>query len=140
MYRRASPTALRSATWPSKCWARQPRQAKRVTVGGDKTYNTRGFVKACRRMKVTPHVAQSAKRAGGSALDGRTTHHAGYEISLCKRKYMEQCFGWGKSIGPIRQVMVQGLDKVHRLLTLAMTAYNLAPLRTLAELRAESVQ
>jgi hypothetical protein len=46
-----------------------------VTVGGDKGYDTRDFVKECRHMKVTPHVAQNDNRPGGSAIDERTTRH-----------------------------------------------------------------
>ena len=111
-----------------------------ATVGADKAYDTRGFVKACRRIGVTPHVAQNLNRVGGSAIDGRTTQHAGYAVSLRKRKCIEQCFGWGKVIGPIRQVMVQGLDKVDQLLTLTMAAYNLTRLRTLAQLRPQYAQ
>jgi hypothetical protein len=113
---------------------------KRVTVGADKAYDTKGFVKACREINVTPHVAQNVNRIGGSAIDGRTTRHVGYEISQRKRKCIEQCFGWGKLIGPIRQVMVQGLDRVDQLLTLTMAAYNLTRLRTLAQLRPQCVQ
>ena len=113
---------------------------KRVTVGADKAYDTHGFVKACREINVTPHVAQNLKRTGGSAIDGRTTRHAGYGVSQRKRKCIEQCFGWGKLIGPIRQVMVQGLEKVDQVLTLTMTAYNLTRLRTLAQLRPQCVQ
>jgi transposase len=112
----------------------------RVTVGADKAYDTKGFVKACREINVTPHVAQNLNRSGGSAIDGRTTRHVGYEVSQRKRKCIEQCFGWGKLIGPIRQVMVQGLDKVDQLLTLTMAAYNLTRLRTLAQLRPQSAQ
>lgn len=108
---------------------------KRITVGADKAYDTRGFVTACRDNNVTPHVAQNTTRAGGSAIDGRTTRHSGYAISQRKRKRIEQCFGWGKVIGPMRQVMVRGLDKVDQLLTLTMAAYNLTRLRTLAQLR-----
>jgi hypothetical protein len=88
-----------------------------------------------RYLCITPHVAQNTNRVGGSAIDGRTTRHAGYAVSQRKRKCIEQCFGWGKLIGPMRQVMVRGLDKVDQLLTLTMAAYNLTPLRTLAELR-----
>lgn len=115
-------------------------RGKRVSVGADKAYDTRGFVKACREINVTPHVAQNTNRNGGSAIDARTTRHVGYEISQRKRKCIEQCFGWGKVIGPLRQVMVRGLDKVDQLLTLTMTAYNLTRLRTLAELRPQCVQ
>lgn len=116
------------------------RPGQRVTVGADKAYDTQGFVKACREMNVTPHVAQNTARAGGSAIDGRTTRHAGYEISQRKRKCIEQCFGWGKVIGPIRQVMVRGLNKVDQLLTLTMAAYNLTRLRSLAPLRPECAE
>jgi hypothetical protein len=113
---------------------------KRVTLGADKAYDTKGFVKACREINVTPHVAQNLNRNGGSAIDGRTTRHPGYEVSQRKRKRIEQCFGWGKLIGPIRQVMVQGLDKVDQLVTLTMAAYNLTRLRTLAQLRPQCDQ
>ncbi len=113
---------------------------KRVTVGADKAYDTQGFVRTCREINVTPHVAQNSNRNGGSAIDGRTTRHSGYEISQRKRKRIEQCFGWGKLIGPMRQVMVQGLDKVDQLLTLTMAAYNLTRLRTLAQLCPQCAQ
>ena len=116
------------------------KRCKRVTVGADKGYDTRGFVEACRDINVTPHVAQNINRRGGSAIDERTTRHVGYDVSQRKRKCIEQCFGWGKLIGPIRQVMVQGLDKVDQLLTLTMTAYNLTRLRTLAHLRPQCAQ
>jgi len=113
---------------------------KRVTVGADKAYDTMGFVKACRDILVTPHVAQNMNRIGGGAIDSRTTRHAGYEVSRRKRKFIEQCFGWSKVIGPIRQVMVQGLDKVDQLLTLTVAAYNQMRLRTLAQLRSQCAQ
>ncbi|WP_175815946.1 IS5 family transposase [Burkholderia diffusa] len=109
----------------------------RITVGADKAYDTRGFVKACREYNVTPHVARNTKRTGGSAIDGRTTRHLGYALSQRKRKCIEQCFGWGKRIGPIRQVMVRGLEKVDQLLTLTMAAYNLTRLRTLGFVRSQ---
>ena len=59
---------------------------KRVTVGADKAYDTKGFVKACREINVTPHVAQNINRTGGSAIDGRTTRHVGYEVSPSARE------------------------------------------------------
>src|SRR5712675_38890 len=64
----------------------------RVTVGGDKGFDTAEFVRECRNMCVTPHVAQNLARRG-SAIDGRTTQHAGYGISQKKRKRIEECFG-----------------------------------------------
>jgi transposase len=72
---------------------------QRVTVGADKGYDTREFVAECRRMNVTPHVAQNTNRAGGSAIDARTTRHAGYKISQRKRQRIEECFGWLKMCG-----------------------------------------
>ncbi len=108
---------------------------RRITVGADKGYDTWDFVKTCRKHGVTPHVARNVNRNGGSAIDARTTRHLGYAISQVKRKCIEQCFGWGKTIGPIRQVMMRGLDKVDTIFTLTMAAYNLTRMRTLAQLR-----
>ena len=63
---------------------------KAATVGGDKGFDTQDFVKECRHMRVTPHVAQNLARRGGSAIDGRTTRHAGYALSQRKRKRIEE--------------------------------------------------
>lgn len=90
-------------------------------------------MRACSDIGVTPHVAQNLKRNGGSAIDGRTTRHRCYAISQIKRKCIEQCFGWGKTVGPIRRVMVRGLDKVDALFALTMAAYNLTRMRRLAQ-------
>ena len=113
---------------------------ERKTAGADKAYDTKGFVKACREINVTPHVAQNINRRGGSAIDGRTTRHLGYTLSMRARKRIEQCFGWGKTVGPLAQVMVRGLDKIDQLLTLTMAAYNLTRLRSLAGLRPQEAQ
>ena len=104
---------------------------KRVTLGADKGYDTTGFVKNCRSIGVTPHVSQNTKRRGGSAIDGRTSRHPGYEVSMRKRKRIEQCFGWAKTIGGLRQLVYRGLDRVDQRFTLAMAAYNLVRMRTL---------
>lgn len=93
----------------------------------------------CSTTNATPHVAQNLNRLGGSAIDARTTRHQGYAMSMRARKRIEQCFGWGKTVGPLAQVMVRGLDKVDQLLTLTM-AYNLTRLRALAELRPQVAQ
>jgi len=66
----------------------------RITVSGDKGFDTRDFVAECREMNATPHVAQNHNRSGGSAIDGRTTRHAGYRISQRRRMRIEECFGW----------------------------------------------
>jgi transposase len=103
----------------------------RKTVGADKNYDTRGFVKACREMNVTPHVSRNDTRTGGSAIDGRTSRHTGYQVSMRLRKRVEEPFGWGKNIGPIRLVMLRGRDKVHSLFQLTMMGWNLVRMRNL---------
>src|SRR5271169_504400 len=52
----------------------------RITVGGDKGFDTAEFVGG-RHMNVTPHVARNTGRPGGSAIDARTTRRAGYRVS-----------------------------------------------------------
>ena len=104
---------------------------QRVTVGGDKGYDTRDFVAECRHMNVTPHVAQNTKRSGGSAIDGRTTRHSGYEVSQKKRKRIEECFGWLKTIALMRKVRHRGLEKVGWVFTFAAAAYNLVRIKNL---------
>ena len=103
-----------------------------VTVGGDKGFDTRGFVEECRNLRVTPHVAQNHARPGGSAIDGRTTRHAGYALSQRKRKRIEECFGWLKTIALMRKVRHRGVGKVHWIFTLACAAYNLVRMRNLS--------
>ena len=102
-----------------------------VTVGGDKGYDTKDFVAECRNMNVTPHVAQNIKRNGGSAIDGRTTRHSGYEVSQKKRKRIEECFGWLKTIALMRKVRHRGLEKVGWVFTFAAAAYNLVRMKNL---------
>ena len=103
-----------------------------VTVGGDKGFDTRDFVKECRNLRVTPHVAQNHERRGGSAIDARTTRHPGYTISQKKRKRIEECFGWLKTIALMRKVRHRGVCKVDWIFTFACAAYNLVRMRNLA--------
>ena len=80
---------------------------------------------------MTPHVAQKAK---SSAIDGRTTRHAGYAVSQRKRKLVEEAFAWVKTIAGCAKVKVRGLARVRHHFTLAMAAYNLIRMpRLLAE-------
>jgi len=104
---------------------------RKRTVGADKNYDTADFVADCRAMNVTPHVARNEKRAGGSAIDGRTSRHAGYQISQRSRKRVEEPFGWGKSVGLIRQMKVRGLSKVNSIFMLTMIGWNLTRMRAL---------
>jgi transposase len=104
---------------------------QRVTIAADKGYDTRDFVAECRQMNVTPHVSQNTNRAGGSAIDGRTTRHAGYTISQRKRKRIEECFGWLKTVALLRKLRHRGIFKVGWVFTFAATAYNLVHMRKL---------
>jgi IS5 family transposase len=112
--------------------------AQRLTLGADKGYDTRQFVAECRRMNVTPHVAQNTNRAGGSAIDGRTLCHAGYKISQQKRKRIEECFGWLKTIALLRKLRHRGIFKVGWIFTFAAAAYNLVRMRKLLALAVQA--
>lgn len=103
----------------------------RVTIGGDKHYDTAALVDDWRALNVTPHVAQNDKHRR-SAIDKRTTHHPGYAISQRKRKRVEEIFGWLKTVGGLRKVRHRGLERVAWMFTFAVAAYNLVRLRNLA--------
>lgn len=105
--------------------------ARRVTVAADKGYDTREFVREMRQMQVTPHVAQNHNRPGGSAIDGRTTRHAGYKVSQVKRKRIEEVFGWLKTVAMLRKTRHRGIHKVGWVFTFAAAAYNLVRMRNL---------
>lgn len=97
------------------------------TVGGDKNFDVASFVAAVREMAITPHVAQKAH----SAIDARTTRHAGYDVSQRKRKLIEQVFGWMKTVGGLRKLRHRGGELVDWILTFTAAAYNLVRMRTL---------
>lgn len=101
-----------------------------MTLGGNKNYDTREFVRELRGMNLTPHVAQNTTNRR-SAINGRTTRHAGYEVSQRKRKRVEQSFGWMKIMGMLKKVKLRGIDKVGWLFTSTGAAYNLCRLRNL---------
>jgi IS5 family transposase len=97
----------------------------RVTVAGDKGYDTRGFVNDCRQRNVTPHVAQSIHRRGGSAIDARTTRQPGYAISQRVRKRIEEVFGWMKTVGNFRKTRFRGFGANQIAAYMVGAAYNL---------------
>lgn len=99
----------------------------RITLGADKAYDTTGFIAALRGIKVTPHVAQN-NNGRRSAIDGRTTRHAGYTISVRTRKKIEEIFGWAKTSGGLRKTRHRGHERVGWTFTLTATAYNLVRL------------
>jgi transposase len=101
---------------------------QRVTVAGDKGYDAKEFVAECRNMNATPHVAQKQH----SAIDGRTTRHAGYAVSQRKRKRVEEIFGWMKTVGGMRKLRHRGLQLAGWMFTFAAAAYNLVRIRNLS--------
>ncbi len=103
---------------------RQPGRRHRVTLGGDKNYDTRDFVAQCRERQVTPHVAQNTS-GRRSAIDGRTTRHPGYTISQRIRKRVEEIFGWMKTVGGGRKLRYRGLLRNQFWAELTTAAYNL---------------
>jgi transposase len=108
----------------------------RLTLGADKAYDTADFVEALRDVQVTPHVAQNTTNRS-SAIDARTTRHAGYEVSQRKRKRVEEIFGWMKTVGILRKVKLRGQVLVDSLFRFGLTVYNLVRIRNLTAEMAE---
>ena len=117
--------------------AHAPGSTRRLTLGADKAYDTAAFVVDMRQKCVTPHVAQNDKTRR-SAIDGRTTRHAGYAQSQKKRKLIEEAFGWAKTIGGLARPMRRGLARMGLAFTFAMAAYDLVRLPRLIDGRIAS--
>ena len=106
----------------------------RKTLGADKHYDTEEFVRQCRELNVTPHVAQNTSKRS-SRIDQRTTRHAGYWLSQYARKLIETVFGDSKQHGILRQVKLRGRHKVSLLFTLSATVVNLRRMPALLAMR-----
>jgi len=103
---------------------KQKGRKRRITVGGDKGYDAQDFVAEARALNVTPHIAKNDK-GRRSHMDGRTTRHPGYAISLSCRWLVEKTFGWLKQTGPLGHVKLRGLHKVEWLFVFGCAAHNL---------------
>jgi transposase len=97
---------------------------RRITVAGDKGYDTADFVRDCREINVTPHVAQNSNRRR-SAIDDRTTRHPGYLVSQRKRKRVEEIFGWMKTVANFQRTRYKGLQRTQMAAWFVGAAYNL---------------
>ena len=104
---------------------------RRITLGGDKNYDTQQMVASLRAIGVTPHVAQNEHKHRSSAIDARTTRHQGYAVSQRKRKRVEEIFGWIKTVAGLRKTKHRGRKRVDWMFTFAAAAYNLVRLRNL---------
>lgn len=123
-YGQAEPDA---ALW----MAEQIKGTRQVTLAADKGFDQRALVKELRRMQITPHVAQNEKRAGGSAIDGRSTRHEGYQISQRVRKRVEEIFGWMKTVGLLDKLRHRGVELANWVFLFTAAAYNLVRVRNL---------
>lgn len=102
-----------------------PGSTRKLTLGADKGYDAAEFVADLRQACVTPHVAQKSRY---SAIDGRTTRHQGYALSIKHRKRIEEAFGWAKTVGGMAQTVYRGVERVRSRFILTMAANNLARL------------
>ena len=102
-----------------------PGSTRRLTLGADKGFDAAEFVADLRQACVTPHVAQKSRNA---AIDGRTTRHEGYALSIKHRKRIEEAFGWAKTVGGMAQTVYRGVERVRSRFILTMAANNLARL------------
>jgi transposase len=125
----ASGTAERRAS-EMMLKAKAKQAGRRITVGEDKAYDIADHVANLRAINVTPHVAQndsitSTGKRRHSAIDGRTTRHAGYSMSQSCRAMTECIFGWGKQHGTMRKTKHRGTAAVAADFLLNLIAYNL---------------
>jgi len=132
---RATGTAEREA---ALAMLDRSKRTGRITVGADKAYDVISFVEDLRGRKVTPHIAINgavSKRgvARRTAVDGRTTRHAGYGISQICRKRIEEVFGWIKAQAGHAKLKVRGCAKAKAVFIFAVAAYNLVRIPKLLE-------
>lgn len=103
--------------------------SRHLTVGADKGYDTKDFVRECRDMDITPHVA----RKQHSSIDARTTHHEGYRISQRIRKRVEEIFGWVKTVAGGRKLRYRGVENNQLWAEVTMAGYNLVRMAKLTQ-------
>jgi transposase len=99
----------------------------RVTLGADKGYDRKEFVRELREHQVTPHIACKPT----SIIDARTTRHPGYAVSQCKRKRVEEIHGWLKTVAGLRKTRHRGVARVGWMFTFALAVHNLVRMRNL---------
>ncbi len=119
----ATGTAERAAA--ATLLARQARKRVRpATLGADKGYHTRAFIRQLRARGIRPHVAPiTGKRTPG--LDGRTLRHRSFAVSQRCRQRVEEVFGWAKTTGGLRKTRFRGVARTELYALLVGTAYNL---------------
>lgn len=111
--------------------ARRSLHAEGATLGADKAYDTHEFVAELQAAGIEPHIAQNLTAHRGSAVPDDIAAKPGYAVSLRVRKRIEQVFGWGKTVGPMRKTKLRGRAKVAAQTLLGFAAYNLVRMRKL---------
>lgn len=105
---------------------------RRITVGADAGYDTQDFIDCMRTLIITPHVSQyPTTDRRSSAIDERTTHHAGYQVSQKKRKRIEEVFGWLKTVGLMRKIRFKGRLRGGWIFMFTAACYNLVRMKNL---------
>ena len=108
--------------------------AEGATLGADQAYDTQHFVGNLQAAGIAPHIAQNITAHRGSAVPDAIAAQPGYAVSLRVRKRIEQVFGWGKTVGPMRKTKLRGRAKVAAQTLLGFAAYNLVRMRKLLTL------
>jgi transposase len=103
---------------------------RRITLGADKAYDVRDFIKELRDRRVTPHVAIDGHLSSkgvprSTAIDRRTLRHPGYAVSQRCRKRIEEVFGWMKASAGLAKIKLRGQPKVEAAFIWGVAAYNL---------------
>jgi len=118
-------TAEREAAVAMVKQLRRRHRKRRLTLGGDKAFDTADFVGEMRELNVTPHVAQNITNQRGSRIDGRTVRQLGYAISQRLRKRIEEIFGWLKTVAGGRKLRYRGVRRNQLWAEMATAAFNL---------------
>lgn len=105
------------------------------TLGADKAYDVQGLVAELEARGITPHIARNLTDYRGSAVSDEIAAEPGYAISQRIRKRIEQVFGWGKAVGPLRKTKLRGLANIATQALMTFAASNLIRLRKLLCLR-----
>ena len=116
----ASGTAECEARWP--CWSVGETRTSGPRSAADKGYDSKAFIKGCRKLKVTPHVAAKDKH---SAVEARVTRHDGDETSQKVRKRIEEAFGWIKTVDGLAKTKLIAQAKLTGQALLSFATYNL---------------
>jgi transposase len=88
----------------------------------DRNYDQGPFIKGIRELGMIPHPRAKSKN---SQLSSQVTSSASYEESMTHRYKVEGVFGWGKSVGGMRQTKFRGVEKVGIDFCLQVVAKNL---------------